>query len=154
MGDDDEPTAKVLFRVERGDGSIDVETLWAFVLGDDLYRLDNSPFDAYSVSWRDVVLAPIDVVEGRAVFQRVVAKSGHRTVRIRFGLPWARGNGTEAVLQGLLGMGCTYEGADDKLFSVDVPPPVSLQAVREYLIRSEVEWEHADPTYDELFPGK
>ncbi|HEX6050934.1 MAG TPA: DUF4265 domain-containing protein [Gemmatimonadaceae bacterium] len=46
---------KVLLR----DGE-NVETLWADRVGPDLYRLDNSPFWAYGVSWLDVVEAHPD----------------------------------------------------------------------------------------------
>ncbi|MEO8276669.1 MAG: DUF4265 domain-containing protein [Thermoanaerobaculia bacterium] len=81
------PDSKVLFRVPEDDGSSTVETLWATALGNDEYKLDNSPFYAYSVSWEDVVYAPIDPDEGRPTFVRVVRKSGHRTIRIRFDPP-------------------------------------------------------------------
>ena len=54
------PDSKVLFRVPADDGSAQVETLWATSLGNDQYRLENSPFYAYSVSWKDVVFAPFD----------------------------------------------------------------------------------------------
>ena len=77
-----ESTAKVLFRVEEEDGSENVETLWAFDLGEDRYRLDNSPFYAYSVSPGDTVNAPVDPDEGRPTFSRVLEKSGNRTVRV------------------------------------------------------------------------
>jgi hypothetical protein len=47
------PDVKV--KLESADG--DVETLWATTLGEDRYRLDNSPFFAYGVSWLDVIEA-------------------------------------------------------------------------------------------------
>jgi uncharacterized protein DUF4265 len=50
--------AKVLFRVPNEDETAEVETLWAFDLGEGRYRLDNSPYFAYGVSVGDVVLAP------------------------------------------------------------------------------------------------
>jgi Domain of unknown function (DUF4265) len=149
-----EPTAKVLFRVPNDDGTADVETLWAVPLGDDKYQLDNSPFYAYSVSWRDIVYAPIDSDEGRATFRHVEAKSGNRTVRVALEEPAERGNESQRLLDGLLSLGCTYEGANRRLISVNVPANVELSRVRDYLIEAEANWEHADPTYDELFPGK
>jgi uncharacterized protein DUF4265 len=82
MNDHDQPTAKVLFRVPNEDGTAEVETLWAVDLGNDEYKLDNCPFFAYGVSLHDVVYAPIDVDEGRAVFQRILIKSGNRTIRV------------------------------------------------------------------------
>jgi hypothetical protein len=64
---------KVLLREEEY-----VETVWAEQVGPDHYRLDNSPFWAYGVSWRDVVEAHMDE-GGQLGFTRIVEKSGHRT---------------------------------------------------------------------------
>jgi hypothetical protein len=150
----DEPTAKVLFRVPDTDGDATVETLWAIPLGDDLYKLDNSPFYAYGVSWQDVVFAPYDEQEGVATFRSVVEKSGNRTLRIFFDSPVASDNASNQILQGLITAGCSYEGANRKYISINVPPEVELQQVRSYLIEREAQWEHADPTYDSLFPGR
>lgn len=148
-----QPTAKVLFRVPGEDGEATVETLWAIPLGDDLYKLDNSPFYAYGVSWQDVVLAPYDEQEGFATFHSVVEKSGHRTIRILFDAPLEAGNPSDRVLKALLDLGCTYEGANRAYLSIDIPPRIDLQSVRDYLIGQDVQWEHANPTYDELYPS-
>jgi len=147
------PTAKVLFRVPEEDGSAQVETLWAFDLGNDEYKLDNSPFYAYSVSWQDVVYAPFDTDEERPTFKRVVSKSGNRTVRVILKPPAESGNSSDRVLQGLVALGCSYEGANSAHISVNIPPEVELKGVRQYLIESKAEWEHADPMHSELSPG-
>ncbi len=147
-----EPDAKVLFRVPEEDGSAFVETLCATRVGEDEYRLDNSPFYAYGVSWLDVVCAPFDPDERFAVFARVVSKSGHRTIRVIFDPPVGAGNESDELLQGLVARGCTYEGANPEYMAIDVPPEVDLHAIRQYLIDHEATWEHADPVYDELFP--
>jgi hypothetical protein len=151
MSESDKPTAKVLFRVSK-DGSTDVETLWAYDLGKNQYRLDNSPFYAYSVSWQDIVYAPVSSEEGFPTFQHTLSKSGHRTVKVLFDDPVEPGNRADLVLQGLGNLGCSYEGMYNKLMSVDIPPAVELEAVRQYLIQQDATWEHADPTYAELFP--
>jgi hypothetical protein len=148
------PDSKVLFRVPEDDGSAQVETLWATSLGNDEYKLDNSPFYAYSVSWQDVVYAPFDATEGIATFARVVRKSGHRTIRVIFNPPVQDGNESDLLLQGLVSLGCTYEGANRRYMSIDLPPGVQLEKVRQYLIDQGAQWEHADPTYAELFPNE
>ena len=153
MSEPHHPTSKVLFRVQDTDGTCNVETLWAFDLGHDQYRLDNSPFYVDAVSWRDVVYAPFQDEEGFPTFQHVVSKSGHRTVRLVLGSPGERDN-QSALLEGLVSLGCTYEGAGKKYFAVDVPPGVDLNVVRTYLIERNATWEHADPTYAELFPSE
>ena len=128
------PMAKVLFRVPEDDGGATVETLWAVPLGDDRYKLDNSPFYAYGVSWEDVVYAPADPQEQMPTFKSVVERSGNRTVRVIFETPISPGNASDQVLQGLVAMGCSYEGANPKYVSINVPPAVELQKVRPYLI--------------------
>jgi len=146
------PNAKVLFRVIDEEGGTDVETLWATHLGADDYKLDNSPFYAYGVSWEDVVSAPFNPEEGFPTFDRVLSKSGNRTVRVIFETPTETGNESDRVLQGLVALGCSYEGANRKYVSVNVPSHVELNVVRIYLIEQKATWEHADPTYAALFP--
>jgi hypothetical protein len=153
MPDSLRPNAKVLFRVVNEDGSADVETLWATQVGVDDYKLDNSPFYAYGVSWEDVVTAPFNPEEGFPTFERVVSKSGNRTVRVVFEAPLETGNESDRVLRGLVALGCSYEGANRKYFSVNVPPGVELNVVRTYLIEQKATWEHADPSYAALFPS-
>ena len=153
MSNATQPNAKVLFRVPNEDGSAEVETLWATNVGGDNYRLDNSPFWAYGVSWEDVVFAPFSTDEGFPTFQSVVAKAGNRTVRVIFDPPVADGNESDKVLQGLVSLGCSYEGMNFKYVSVNIPPCVALDAVRSYLISTAAKWEYGDPTYASLFPA-
>jgi hypothetical protein len=134
--------AKLEFRTEDGE----VETIWAKPIGEHLYRLDNSPFYAYGVSWNDVVEAEPQA-GAFPRFRRVVEKSGHRTVRVIVG----GAEDLDRLTRGIQELGCTFEGAWSKLISVDVPPGVDLEEVRNYLISGKFEWEHADPTYADLF---
>src|SRR5688572_23702007 len=106
-----------------------VETLWATHVGDDLFRLENSPFFAYGYSWHDVVRAPFSEATGFATAVGVVQKSGHRTVRLILDPDDQGALPADAVLAGFQRLGCSYEGARSRLLSIDVPPDVSLQAV-------------------------
>jgi Domain of unknown function (DUF4265) len=153
MSSDGSPTAKVLFRVVGEEGRVNVETLWAFDLGHDRYRLDNMPFYAYSVSLGDVVLAPIDPAEQRPTFKTIVEKCGNRTVRIFFDEPVEPGSKSMLLLEGLVDMGCEYEGATSRYVAVTVPPGVELSVVRDYLVENALTWGHADPSYTELYPN-
>ncbi len=145
------PDAKVLFRVPNEDGTAEVETLWATSLGADKYQIDNSPFWAYGVSWEDVVFAPFSETEGLPAFQFILAKSGNRTVRVIFDAPIEDGNESDKVLQGLVALGCSYEGANRKYVSINVPPDVELDEVCNYLVENDAKWEHADPAYETLY---
>lgn len=129
----------------------DVETLWAFPLGGNLYRLDSSPFFAYRVSWLDIVEAEPDD-EGVLSFVRVVEKSGNRTVRVITEGYETTSKEAKPFLEGIIDLGCSYEGFQPRLLSITVPAEIELKAVANYLIKSNHNWEYADPTYDDLFP--
>ncbi len=143
-------SAKVLFRVPHEDGSAEVETLWAFHLGGDRYRLDNLPFFAYGVSVADVVLAPHVEEEGLPTFQQVLEKSGNRTIRVIFEPPLAPGNQSRVLLDQLVSLGVEYEGANPTYVVLNIPPEVDFDGVVKALLDAQVQWEHADPTYAEL----
>jgi hypothetical protein len=135
-----EPDAKVLFRIPEDDRSANVETLWAYDLGNDLYKLDNCPFYAYGVSWHDVVYAPRDPDEEMVTFQRVVSKSGNRTVRVIFDIPVEKGNASDQVLQGLVSLGCDYEGATSTYYVINIPSAVDLGSVATHLAEQKTTW--------------
>ena len=97
---------KIVIKVEGSDGSVNVETPLATKVGDDLYRLENSPFYAYSVSWLDVVRAPFSEKVRWPTFVKAVEKSGHRTVRAIFDPPVEDGNESARTLEELVGLGC------------------------------------------------
>lgn len=152
MSDETHNMTKVVFRIAEEDGSATVETPWATKVGEDLYRIENSPFYAYSISWLDIVRAPYNEEEERPTFEKVVEKSGHRTIRIIFDPPIAEGNESEKVLKGIVELGCSFEGANSSYICIDIPPEVDFNLVRNYVIENDVNFEHADPRYDELFP--
>jgi hypothetical protein len=140
-----------LVKVLMQDGS-DVETLWAVPVGNDLYRLDNSPFFVYRVSWQDIVRAEPGA-DGVLTLVNVAEKSGNRTVRVIMQTCKTTSEEAKPFLNGLLDLGCSYEGFQPRLVSINVPVGVDLQTVADYLIDSGHTWEYADPTYEDLFPS-
>jgi Domain of unknown function (DUF4265) len=153
MSQSDKPTAKVLFRVPEEDGAATVETLWAYDLGNDLYKIDNCPFYAYDVSAEDIVYAPIDPDEERPTFKKVVTKSGNKTLRVIFNPPVEPGNSSDKILQGAVQLGASYEGANPGYIAINIPPSLELAIVADYLIDCKATWEHADPSYEQLYPN-
>lgn len=145
--------SKVLFRVENQDGSVDTETLWATSLGEEIYRLENSPFYAYGVSWLDEVYAPLDPNEGLPTFNKVVRASGHKTLRIILDPPAEEGNSSTEILNKVNEYGATYEGANKSYIALDIPVDGDFLGLCEFLTSAEVQWEHGNPTYAELYPG-
>jgi hypothetical protein len=138
-----------MVKVLMQEGS-DVETLWAVPVGDGLYRLDNSPFFTYRVSWQDIVRAEPDADEILS-FVNVAEKSGNRTVRVIMEGCDTTSEDAKPFLDGIIELGCSYEGFQPRLISINVPPGVDLATVADYLIASVHHWEYADPTYDDLF---
>lgn len=128
----------------------DYETVWAEPLADNYYRLDNSPFFAYGLSWRDVVEARVGS-DGVLDYVRVIRKSGNRTVRIIFPAYGSSDDKARVVLEEIRKLGCSYEGMKPSLVSVNVPPDINLASVTNFLKTcSGIEWEYADPTYSEI----
>lgn len=143
-----------MVRVLLDDGDGTTERLWATPLGDRRYRLENSPFFAYGVSWLDVVEAASEAEGEWPCFIRVVEKSGHRTVRIIFDQPADRSPEAQQVLAALHELGCSSEGATQTFYAIDIPPEAGFDAIRDYLTATSVEWEHADPRWSELYPAE
>jgi len=132
---------KVAFRDEGGE----IETLWAFHLGENRYQLDNTPWYQYGVSWRDVIEAEPEGPDEMPYFRRVLAKSGYRTVRVALEEP-----ASDEFLERIKELGCSFEGATRKYLAIDIPPDRSLENVTEFLTNAGVRWEYADPTYGEI----
>lgn len=143
---DDEKYVKIGIRDDEGD----VETPWAIALGDNLYRVENTPFFAYRISAGDVVEA-MPEADGFLFVERVVKKSGHRTIRVILPEP-ADVEPGPTLLAEIKRLGCKYEGASNRLICIDIPPNVLLETVAERLKQMKVEWEYADPKYEDLFP--
>lgn len=139
-------------KVRMSDSDGFTETAWAQRRspGEDVFRLDNSPFYAYRVSLDDLVEGA-SVSDGMYEFVRVVERSGNRTVRLMFGDEKSDTPFGEGVLGGILALGCSFEGMFSKLMSITVPPSVSLDAVATYLTSTGLQWEYADPKYEDLF---
>lgn len=152
MSEDLEPNAKVRFIVPDEDGEVDIETLWAFNLGDDMYKIDNLPYFAYGVSWNDVVLAPFDEDGHFPTYKHVVSKSGNRTIRIFFDVKFTESSESSALLDKLVADGCDFENCNGRLVVLSIPKTVELNRIADQLNDADVPWEYADPTYEELFP--
>jgi hypothetical protein len=125
------------------------ETMWATPVEAGRYRLENSPFYAYRVSWLDVVEARPDET-GLPVLTRVVTKSGHRTVRVILIPGLDEMPERQRVLDDLIALGCSYEGYNPRYFAIDVPPETDLAEVAAYLTKDDHQWEYVDPTYADL----
>jgi hypothetical protein len=151
------PSQMVGFPVDLGEGST-VENLHVSSEGQGRYRVDNSPFYAYDISYRDVVSAKPDGL--RLLFQAVLERGGHSTYRVK--LP--AGASHEDFLArwaALEALGCSYEGSSAnprRLYAIDVPPEADIQVIYELLEDGEADgaWEFEEGHYcnpDDIGPG-
>ena len=141
--------ADSLVKIQFYEPDVGYENIWATPLAGGKYRLESIPFFVYRASRGDVVAANPDP-EGRLQFTRVLAKSGHRTVRVRVGDISPENRAT--IVAGLSSRECVTETLRDRLVSVDVPEQASLEDVGAWLTEQGLEWEYADPTYEDIHP--
>jgi len=153
MGNHEEKLVKVVFTVEDGD-DVEVETPWAKQVGPNEYELDNLPWYAYGISCGDVFEAFPTDYDPRPHLKRVLRKSGNRTLRLILKPPANESAESMAVLTRVAELGCSYEGMDHSLIAINVPAEVDFAAVCAFLTETGHNWEHADPTYDDLYPGE
>lgn len=140
-----------LVKIELCGPEGDVETLWARPVGPDRYRLENSPFLAYGLSYQDLIEARPSAAGERPALVRVVQKSGNRTIRVLLDPPANESAAAQAVLRELVDMGCSVEGLHMRCIAVNVPPDIELERVEDYLYETKYMWEHGDPPCDELY---
>jgi len=75
VSEEERPLRKILFEADK-------ESVWAFDLGDNLYRIDNVPFVTALVNYGDVVVGEQleDAGPGFMRFLRVHSRGGHSTI--------------------------------------------------------------------------
>jgi len=144
----------VLVQEYDDDNEVMVETPWAEEVGKNQYQLKNFPFYFYCLSFDDIFEAtPKYEDDERPYFTKVIKKSGHKTVRVV--LPESIKVSVESknILDHLNELGCGHEGSNgETFFVINIQPHCDFWQVCEYLTENNIEWEHADPTYEELYP--
>lgn len=108
------------------------ESMWAKPLGEDLYELHNVPFYAYGLNYLDVVRAVEPAPDLIPMVERVVAPSGHRTLRVLFDADFPESKRIP-LLETLSPMGAGMEGADSRYFAIDIGPDGDYDGVQAQL---------------------
>lgn len=128
---------KIRFKLNPEDHQgYEVENLWAEPLGDNHFRILNSPFFTFGVSLDDTVKANADgdVLE----FEGIVRRGGHSTYRI-----FLQGEHTiyddvfQQYWRPISEQRATLENADDHVIAVDVPPGTDVSTVYRLLQEGE-----------------
>jgi len=73
-------------------------------------------------------------------------------VRVIFDVPSNEEGPEKRHLESLLALGCTFSGANPKYICIEIPEEVSLQIICDYLTENGIQWEHASPSYETLYP--
>ena len=133
MSDDSDELVKVHFDLPEPDMGVGGESLWAAPVGLHLYELRNSPWHVRTVNWLDVVEAVAAKDNEWPEFVRVHKRSGHRTVHI-YVLEAGQAQKQE-ILDACNRLGATYENMNDKMFALDFPPEIRIEAAIDYLVK-------------------
>jgi len=145
-----DPVKVVLTTVS--DESEYIETPWAIPVGPSSYELDNLPFYAYGLSLGDRFLAEPTSDDPRPHFRRILQKSGNRTIRVIFDPGIDQSDESRSILDQIVSLGCSYEGANSRYIVINIPAEADFEHVCLFATKSGVQWEHADPSYEELYP--
>jgi hypothetical protein len=124
------------------------ENLWVLPSGAaDTYVVESIPFFVYNISLKDVVRAMVDDKRNDVVtFERLVEKSGHKTIRVRpdhFTL--SDENGAD-LLKTIELIGCEFEILPPRLVAIDVPDEQKKGQIVTFLTKAALPWEYADPS--------
>jgi hypothetical protein len=109
------------------------ERLWAEPVGEGRYRLMNSPFYAFGVSFEDIVFGKpreeqIGELRGEQIyFTGVSIYGGHSTYRLWLPKHERSSAAFRAAWEPLKALGCSYEGGE--VLSVDVPSSTDIRVV-------------------------
>lgn len=126
---------KIVFELEPSEWhDHGTESLWAKLLGDNAYQIDNIPFYAYGVSDKDIVFAK--KIDNELLFQKVIKNGGHSTYRI-FQNEDVEGQVFSAYWKPLEEIGCGKETGGDGFFAVDVPPETDIYRAYALLEKGE-----------------
>ncbi|GAB3596246.1 DUF4265 domain-containing protein [Microbacterium tumbae] len=132
---------KIRFRLEADEDGwppAESEGMWAEPLGDDRFRVDNTPWFVRGTSADDIVKAVPDA-SGVLWYSGTIARSGHQTVRI---IPRTDGplNGDQQlVIDAFAPLGVTGEGFNRNLLIValDIGPGANLAMVKNLCVDGE-----------------
>lgn len=134
---------KIFFKLKKdstGYPPDDWETLWAYELDNGSYSIDSIPFFVRGIAWKDEI--SIQKIADEYHFDKLINPSGHSVLRVIVDPINA-----QEVRDMLQKLGCDTEQSHlPNLFSVDVPPTISLKHILELLKTGEDagRWEYEE----------
>jgi hypothetical protein len=137
------PLKSVLYIIVSNEGLVKVhislpnhwmiggESLWAEPIGENTYRLENVPFFAYGLNFRDEVKAlpdKDDILEIGEVIQR----SGNKTIRIMFDKSLDK-EGQQDYIDAIRALDCSVERWDKTMLAINIRKSADFNQVYDYL---------------------
>ena len=135
MGEDN--LTKIYLDLPRNE-EVGGESFWAEDLGDDLYRMRNTPFYAYGINFYDIVYAKAQSEDRKPSILKVHEYGSHKTLRVIF-LDESSAEERPARLKELNKYKAYHENANGTLFAIDVEPDGDYRAVCDILYKWENE---------------
>jgi len=123
----DENLTKIHLELPRNE-EVGGEAFWAEDLGNDLYRMRNTPFHAYGLNFYDIVYAKAESEELKPSILSVHEYCGHKTLRVVF-MDKASAAERAERLSKLNEFRAFHENADGVLFAIDIEPDGDYGAV-------------------------
>lgn len=109
------------------------ESMWAEPLGGDLYRIENVPFYAYGLNFKDIVSARRNSEDEILEIKEVVKPGGHKTFRVNF----KKAIDHEQQVEILDSLGVGYERAYEYYVALDLETDKDYNAIYDQLERLE-----------------
>ena len=130
------------------------ERVWAQGLGDDTYRVDNTPWFVRDLAAGDIVRAVARDETSWPTFVEKIEWSGNYTIRV---IPFPAGalqGSLQAVLDLFTPHGADGEGAAQfPIVALNVPPSADIAAVHALLFRGQAEgwWDFEEGCVDDAW---
>jgi hypothetical protein len=141
---------RVLFHLDReNQQGFKTESVWAVRIDSKALRVANSPFFVFGVSAEDVITARD--IGGVLEFDRLLSKAGHSTYRVFLqqrrtiqSAPFRE------YWKPISALGATFEKANGRFISVDIPPGKNIHAIYELLEKGERDgiWAFEEGNYE------
>ena len=134
------PDARVVFPLDVRDGwpPVASERLWAFSLGNGLYRVNNVPWFVRNLAVDDVVSAEAGSDEVHPVFRALVEPSSHITVRVIVLRSGPLLGELQPVVDVFAPLGVYVEGVQQYgMVALDIPPEAPLRQIHDRLLLGE-----------------
>lgn len=123
------------------------ERLWAFDLGDDLYRIDNVPWFVRDLAVGDVVRALAPTADSNPVFTELLERSDHVTIRLICFRSGPLNGELARALRPFTELGVYGEGAPQYgMVALDIEPTAPLPTIVTTLRRGveDGSWEYEE----------